>query len=350
MQALPDDSWYGVLRFLQSSPRAALMLSWTCKHLRNMAISNPHYWLEILRATQEHHFKKTACNGRIMCNVSLRVPGICCRPEPNFKCTQQKFTTPWCSYNTNKPWPDVPLSEERIRALAVYCRRIIALKIETHCCLCKTRWRHVPLWSLRMRVCIDCIQSNMVSNVVLFHRYGVDFWKHLEQIVGKVMYFISCDGSSVIARRYSLDAMDFGPLRSTRPYVFFWRPHLDAVLDLQKCKAEQDSRRAAGGVLVALVRRLLTQAVIHLRGRSLFGTCFIKKLSAVESLRAEMLTYQPITMLKSPHVVISKLRAIEVLRIGRLITIAVSTPPRHVVGKKCDLFEQWQDRLVEADA
>ena len=176
MPCFSDDDWRVILHWLQPRPSRVLMLSWTCKSMRRIAVADDQYWLQVLQKDQEQYFNVTERHGRVRVNVSRRVQGIFCQPVPNFVPTQQRVEPPWRSFDLKRRWPDAPLSDERVRALAVYCRRIVALRIGCRCCLCGARWRHVPVWTLRGRVCYDCLRSNLVSNVVLFRRYGVPRW------------------------------------------------------------------------------------------------------------------------------------------------------------------------------
>lgn len=166
------------------------------------------------------------------------------------------------------PKPDADW-HDKIQALYVY-QRITLLRCSPCCGLCgTTRYSTKPFWSLKMRVCKDCVQANMVSNMVLYERYWLtldrpvqDHKNLVEAIAGKVFYF---NETLTPHQRmeYSSDRIDFpGGRRMT---WFFWIPHLSKVLDMDKLAQDAREKHAAARRVRADIRRCLVL-------RSLAGT------------------------------------------------------------------------------
>lgn len=341
---LSDDIWRIVLHWLKSSPYKALMLGWTSWHMHTLVIrSSPEFWFDILRCDQEAYFNDQHERGSISC-ISLRVPGIALRPVPNFKSKHERYATPWRSYTAEKRWPNVMISDHGVRVLASYCRRVIMLKNACRCSLCGARWRHVPVWSLRMRVCFDCFRGNFVSNVVLYHSYGVNFWEHMTAIVGRIFYFSTAFMPKTVARQYSWDPLDFATGKKDHPFVFFWRPHLEMYLDLSRREEEHRLRRAAAAVIVQRVRVLLLHANVRANGAALFRVLRMGR-DRVDLFRERLCVFMPITATPSPNTVLARLKVIEALRVGRVLQSQCTYSPGPGVRK---VFDQWDDRLVES--
>ena len=135
-----------------------------------------------------------------------------------------------------------------------YARKALALKFGPRCGLCGCRWHHEPYWSLGMRVCKLCMANNLLTSWDLLVRYGTNYSDVTEVFGhGRVFYFYH----------------EFGPkqdhlpphgaaqadLAQRRSLWVFWRPHLEAALDLPALYAAQKERKRAGVVLSALARR-----------------------------------------------------------------------------------------------
>lgn len=166
------------------------------------------------------------------------------------------------------PKQDTPWSE-RIQALYVY-QKVTALRCSPCCGMCgTTRYATKPFWSIGMRVCKDCVQANMVSNMVLYERYWTTLDRpvqghtsFVEAIVGKVFYF-SETLTPHQRLEYSSDRIDFpGGRRMT---WFFWLPHLSKVLDMEKLAHDAKKKHEAARRVRADIRRCLVL-------RSLAGT------------------------------------------------------------------------------
>lgn len=164
--------------------------------------------------------------------------------------------------------------DDKIQALYVY-QKITALRCSPCCGMCgTTRYATKPFWSIGMRVCVQCVQANMVSNMVLYERYwttlGQPVQGHpsfVDAIVGKVFYFT--DSLTPHQRLdYSSDRIDFpGGRRKT---WFFWLPHLSKVLDMDKLAFDaQEKHRAASSVRASIRRCLVLRALANTKSDSL---------------------------------------------------------------------------------
>ncbi len=338
-----DDVWHIVLQWLKAAPYSALMLSWTCKPLRAVVVSSPHYWLDILRSSQEAYFNMYKNRGVAILRISLRVPGIACAPVPNFKCKHERYTTPWRVFDLNKRWPNVPLSPSSVRGLAAYCRRGLMLRHAPRCGLCGARWRHVPVWTLRMRVCFDCFRGNFVSNVVLLRRYGLNFWEHMASIAGRVMYFSTAFMPKTVARQYSWDPLDFAKGKGDHPFVFFWRPHLEQHLNLGRREEEHRLRLVAAEILIQRARVLLLHAHVHAHGLPLSSILRMAR-EKIDAFRERLCVFMPISAAPSPKAVVGRLRMIDALRGCKL---SWPRPPHVPSPADKKLFDLWDDKLLE---
>jgi hypothetical protein len=170
---------------------------------------------------------------------------------------------------------------ERLRApcdemvLETY-KKITRLRCLTNCGLCgTTRHATLPYWSLGMRVCKYCMQANLVSHAVLDEKYWLNIWagggqwpdgkkNFVEAVVGKVFFF----REYATARQrleFTDDPLDFRQHNHKTPTVswFFWRPHLEQILEFGKLEQAAREKRRASEVVRALVRRALTLRTLN---------------------------------------------------------------------------------------
>ena len=153
------------------------------------------------------------------------------------------------------------LDHEKRQALYVH-RKITVLRASTCCGMCgTTRYTTKPFWSLNMRVCSECLQANLVSHLVLYERY----WQQLDRPVQRHPTFIDAVAGTtfyftetVTAHQrleYSSDRIDFPGGRKT--LWFFWRPHLEKVVDMDLLAREAKAKHAAAVTVRAMARRCL---------------------------------------------------------------------------------------------
>jgi len=155
---------------------------------------------------------------------------------------------------------------DRHRALLLY-RKITALRVSPCCGMCGTQ-RHAtkPFWTLGMRLCKYCAQANLVSNIVLYHRYWVVMDRpvqghvtFVDAVVGEVFYFSEC--LSPLARMdYSIDNIDFPG--GKRNIIFFWKPHLRKILDLDQLAKDAAVKHSSAAVVKGFVRRCLVLRIL----------------------------------------------------------------------------------------
>lgn len=169
------------------------------------------------------------------------------------------------------PGDDAP-PEKRKEALFVY-RKVTVLQHVNRCGMCgATRHRTRPFWCLGMRICRHCVQANLVSSMALYERYWIKFNKPvqiyrnlMEAVYSRVFYF-NTRLTPNQRLEYSCDKIDFpGGTCST---WFFWRPHLNQILDMNQLEREGKIKHAASSVIRAHARRALTlRAMNHTRNR-----------------------------------------------------------------------------------
>lgn len=166
---------------------------------------------------------------------------------------------------------DKPPSNEadpsvRNQALNVY-RKITALCASPCCGMCGTT-RHAtkPFWTLGMRICKYCVQANLVSNLALYHRYWVAMDRpvqghvtFVDRVVGNVFFFSEC--LTPLARMdYSIDNIDFPG--GKRNVIFFWKPHLEKLLDMDLLAREATVKHRSAAAVKAFVRRALVLRIL----------------------------------------------------------------------------------------
>jgi len=123
------------------------------------------------------------------------------------------------------------------------------------CQVCHCRFGHKIFEPYCMRLCTQCIQSNHVSNVVLWKQYGIG----LEEIGLHYMHYIRYIRTGVYRKekelmKFSLDPRDFA-VRRNCVFIFFWMPDLRRFIDID-CRAKQHQKRTlAANVLKAAFAR-----------------------------------------------------------------------------------------------
>lgn len=151
-----------------------------------------------------------------------------------------------------------------------YIRRIVALKYNRACGMCGTsRYIVTPFWSLGKSLCKFCVQDNFVSDAWL---YETCFFTYTEawagQIRGKVMYFRE-HTTTRTRTEFCLDALAYKGRQPSFNY-YFWRPHLERVMDLPRMQAEGLEKLAAARVIRAAARRsIVMHKMSRMRGLTL---------------------------------------------------------------------------------
>lgn len=150
----------------------------------------------------------------------------------------------------------------------------IALLGAVPCCgMCgTTRHQTKAYWTLGMRVCRQCMQANLISCRVLYERYWITFSRvvqdgqtFVDRIHLNAFYFRTRTTPNQ-RLEYSTDKLDFPG--GTRNVWFFWKPHLNKILDMDRLEREGQAKHEAAKVLRAFARRatVLRTLAGHRRG------------------------------------------------------------------------------------
>jgi len=150
-------------------------------------------------------------------------------------------------------------------------RRIAVLRHSERCGVCgSARYQVRAFWSLGMCVCRYCVQDNLVTDRVLYERYWFSFTaKFLRDTRGQVFYFSEIT-SPMQRMEYTLDLENFTAGDTSSFNFYFWRPHLELLLDLPALEREAPAKRLAAAVIRAAARRAVAAAFLSkLRGYTL---------------------------------------------------------------------------------
>lgn len=75
-------------------------------------------------------------------------------------------------------WTTNEMPVEKIPAFNAFARKVAALSSVRHCLFCKTKQVCLnKFWSLGANVCTYCTMDRLVSDRVLYHKYGLDVSK-----------------------------------------------------------------------------------------------------------------------------------------------------------------------------
>jgi hypothetical protein len=180
-------------------------------------------------------------------------------------------------YKADQPPTDDMDGAERQERLQIY-RKIVALSCVPCCGMCGTmRLATKPYWCLGMRICKHCLEANLISNMVLYERLWVSMSKPIQAkprfsveashkhssfvdaIVGEVFYF-SNHLTPYQRLEYSSDRIDFPG--GSKTIWWFWKPHLEKVLDLNLIASEAALKHKAAATVMAIVRRALVLRIL----------------------------------------------------------------------------------------
>jgi hypothetical protein len=170
------------------------------------------------------------------------------------------------------PADDAPETEKR-QAHFIY-RKVAVLQSIPCCGMCGTRrYQTKPFWCLGKRICRQCVQANMVSSVVLYHRYWLTFSqpvqghrKFLDAIYMNVFFFQS-QLTPLQRMDFSHEPLDFRQ-GGTRTVWYFWMPHLRQILDMDRLEQEGREKLAASATIKGFARRcLILRAITNAKSR-----------------------------------------------------------------------------------
>ena len=170
------------------------------------------------------------------------------------------------------PADDAPETERR-QAHFVY-RKVAMLQCLPCCGMCGTRrYQTKPFWCLGMRLCRQCVRANMVSSVVLYHRYWLTFSQPV-QGHRKFLDAINLSAFFFQSRLTPLQRMDFShePLDFAEGGVqtiwYFWMPHLRQILDMDRLEREGREKQEAAAAIKGFARRcMLLRAITNVTSR-----------------------------------------------------------------------------------
>lgn len=219
-------------------------------------------WYETLLKEHQLHFQRFAYS----IGGPAVVRDIPMMPYENFKAVEGGLldtSRPQLLWGIKRQkWPTMrgpdgakPLDETEKAALAKHAMHVARLRFATRCQLCKSKNKHIPVWGLGCRVCSTCFKENLVSGAVLYKEYGVDYVKRARELAGRVYFFQRAYTVKFMAKFLTNNPIDFQAPHSGYN-VFFWRPHLQEVMDLDALKREHRDprRRLAAQRLTASVR------------------------------------------------------------------------------------------------
>lgn len=170
-------------------------------------------------------------------------------------------------------------------------QKITRLRCVLRCGMCGTR-RHQtqPFWNLDMRVCKYCLQTNLISNNTLDEMY----WTKAEEegfanhIAGRVFYFRHF-GTARMRLEFTNSTLDFcsWPKQANVLTWFFWRPHLEQILDMPALRKAAEEKISAARQIRALARRALVLRKLNSSGRLVQWSRHPDKRAALFKLRKQ---------------------------------------------------------------
>ena len=154
-RGLPWDAWVHVIA--SSSPERVLMLGMTCKALRDAIRGDHGLWCRLFVRWEYKTGGRRVISFPDFVNPMRRPQGV-----------------------PREGWQSADVVDRG--AFNAVARKIVALQYAPCCGLCgQTRRKTDPVWALGVRVCSNCWRGNLVSNHVLYHRYGLELVKPVDR-------------------------------------------------------------------------------------------------------------------------------------------------------------------------
>jgi hypothetical protein len=241
------------------SPRHVLLMAMTSRWWRERIYSDHAMWASLYRTFEQ---KQDLSIESYNVQQAVTVPNVLpFHPWPKGR-------------PTDYDWYDkgIPLEDQSI--FNRYVRKVVGLGHIKRCGVCGSRkGAPRPYWSLSMRVCTSCLRENLVSDRALLLDYGVSITERLpgrldEGVVLarradrgvllqacqlRVFYFASFITNKQ-RERFTHNPADFEKPRISERYLFFWRPHLEKIIDLGERRAKHNTRQKAEATLSARLR------------------------------------------------------------------------------------------------
>ena len=141
--------------------------------------------------------------------------------------------------------------------------QIMRLSYSLECEHCGSRRRLIVDDFMKKRVCSLCRQDLYVSNYVLYYTYGLDAHNVVHRW-GRFVRFLPLRKYTCV-EIYSSDSMD--ALFAPRKIMFFWRPDLEKIFDLEELRRRQTRRKHTAQTLSLYVKTLFARSwdLSHLR-------------------------------------------------------------------------------------
>ena len=274
-----------ILSFLGPEANALLYLAWTCKHLFQTIMNNNHsLWFDICMKIQNKRlaeFKSENYRG------SLSVQHLSVLPQndlrmalvPNFRVLHNHL-----HYFTGKEkaaltWPPRELSPQEKIVCSQIAQKITFLECGKTCAICGVQTQTFPVWKLGKKYCVACFRDNIITSNELFLTYGIDFWTlfktNKEYMIKNVFCFRQLHNGThptSLGSRYHWNHITgnnrFGvqQLVHRPPSVFFWRPHLEQMVNFHDSVQIRELKRQYAQILTAKIRAFYLRSLLAHRG------------------------------------------------------------------------------------
>jgi len=262
-----------LVQHLSKSQRGLILFSMVCRASRDAVLGNHQVWVDMIRRTEISHFGYFRFS-RVGPAVVRDIPMA---PYPNFKMVEgnprnSSAYPPRSWMERRGEWPHmgtaesfVPFTPPEMEALSNFAKRRARINIADRCGYCGSRHKHAPVWGLGRRVCNACMKHNLVSSAALYFEYGFDYTRHVSLLAGRVYYFTTRD-KKLIQYFLTHNPIDFRPEHRSN-LAFFWRPHLEKLVDLHDLKVKLRAKAEAAKSLQAFVRAFSVRVTLMQRGR-----------------------------------------------------------------------------------
>lgn len=276
---IPREVFALVVKYLHQAPRTLLRLSVVCRDTRDIILrESSDVWFDMLKTYQNNYFQTSMPLRLHHCSAIVR--GIPMRPYPNFKDVEGRVMDtrypPVVWQIRRSSWPfvggvisaDNPLSPAEVDTFAQHMIQVYRLSFSPCCGICRSKFKLQSVWGLGMRVCNSCFKDNLVSGAVLFHEYGINFNNLVPKLAGKVYCFHSTFKPRAMSQFLSYNPIDF-EAANAQSLVFFWKPHLAKVVDLEAAKRElrDPDRISAAKKLTSSVQAFFTRVHMNQKGK-----------------------------------------------------------------------------------
>jgi hypothetical protein len=277
---IPCEIFRQIAENLQRHPGALLRLAVVCRSARDAVFKQSDaMWYNILEARERNFFRKLPKHRYDYGPAVIRQLPM--GMYPNFKTIEGgKDVTgnpPLSWYMKKSEWPaflsNVPFTAEETKALAQHSIAVARIESATHCGLCGAKHKLLQVWGLGMRVCSACMKDNLISGAALYHDYGINFHHHAERLQGTVYYFRCNLRVKELIKSLTRNPVDFSLENCSA--VFFWKPHLQKVVDLDAARAniKCPARIAAAQKVSAAFRALYVRLFLAQISRSTSKIC-----------------------------------------------------------------------------